>query len=383
MKLSKFLVVATTALSLSCSTFTAPVFAAPSAEFVEVSGSNAEREKYKVSGAEGADLDAAKKAAIGEALVFAAKRLTGSEKEKQEIQKRRGKISSLQNLAKVGKVTKTTFNGERPIIDVLIDVNVKDLRIQLETDKVISSASDMSDAVGNPTILVLPDGYKPGQKYSDAQQFVSDRIAEFLTQRKFEMVDPKAMSELQERTAAAQALDGVVTDPIAELASLVGADIYITYVAGFTAEVKSSASVKAFETTTARLIASATGESRQYASGKPRMDVIREAVSDCVPKALENISGYWHEDIKKGRKYVFSIAGNFSDRDKQKQIRKGLEELGDVKFDVKTAQKLGGTIRSKKKSDDVDEGIGDVIQDAGFKAKVILSNRSTFIYKAE
>ena len=100
-----------------------------------MSGPNPDREKYKVTGAEGADKDAAVKVAIGEALVFAARKLTGSDKEKQEISKRKGKISALQNLAKAGKVTKTTFNGDRPILDIIIDVNVKDLRIQLETER--------------------------------------------------------------------------------------------------------------------------------------------------------------------------------------------------------------------------------------------------------
>ena len=131
--------------------------------------------------------------------------------------------------------------------------------------------------------------------------------------------------------------------------------------------------------------ASSTGESRQYPSGTAPMDVIREAVTDTIPKVFEDISGYWHEDSVKGRKYVVSITGNFSDREKAKAIRKSLESAGcEVKFDVKTQQKLGGTIRSKKGPEDVEDAIDDAIKEAGFpKPQMTMSNRALFVFSAQ
>jgi hypothetical protein len=205
-----------------------------------------------------------------------------------------------------------------------------------------------------------------------------------MTQRKYDMVDANALKNLQGIKDGVHAVSGVITDPVAEIAAVVGADIYVTFTWGLTQNVKASASVKAYETTTAKLLASATGESRLYPSGTPPMDAIREAASDGIPKLFEDISGYWHEDAAKGKKYVFSIAGNFSDREKSKAIRKALQEIGEVKFSSKTASKIDGVLRSKKGPDDVEDAIDDAIKEAGFsKSKLTLSNRALFVFSVE
>lgn len=354
----------------------------PVAQFVETVDTDFQR--FRVSDAEGLNMNAAKNAAMGEALFFAAKSLTGSDDEKGTIEQRRSKIVQYTDFARAGRVLKTIFRGESPVIDVLIDVNVKELRRKLEQDGTIQKSAALAESIGAPQILVVPEGYDPAKKIDAGKQFLSDRIASFLTQRKFDMVDANALKNVGDLTKAVEAIDGVVSDPIAEVASVVGADIYVTFTAGITATVQASASVKAYEATTGRLLASATGQSRQYPAGSAEMSALTEAVSDAMPKLFEDVSGYWHEDAAKGRRFLFSITGDFSQRDRQKALKKSLEAVGDVKMTVKTANKMAGTVRSRKSADDVEDALEDAIKDAGFSSpKLTMSSRALFIYKAQ
>jgi hypothetical protein len=356
--------------------------ALPVAQFVETVDTDFQR--FRVSDAEGPNLTAAKKEAMVEALFFAAKQLTGSDDEKSAIEARRAAIARYTDLARAGRVLKTIFRGESPVVDILIDVNVKELRRKLEQDGTIKKQADLAESVGAPQILVVPEGYDPSKRIDPAKQFLTDRIASFLTQRKFDMVDANALKNVNDITAAVHAIDGVVNDPIAEVANVVGADIYITYTAGITANVQASASVKAYEATTGRLLASATGQSRQYPAGTAEMNALTEAVSDSMPKLFEDVSGYWHEDVAKGRKYMFSVSGDFSQRDRQKALKRALDKLGDVKISVKTANKVAGVVRSRKSADDVEDAIEDGLKDAGFASPALtLSNRALFIFKAQ
>jgi len=356
--------------------------ALPVAQFVETVDTDFQR--FRVSDAEGRNLTAARNEAMVEALFFAAKQLTGSDDEKSAIEARRGAIARYTDLARAGRVLKTVFRGESPVVDILIDVNVKELRRKLEQDGTIKKQADLAESVGAPQILVVPEGYDPSKRIDPAKQFLTDRIASFLTQRKFDMVDANALKNVNDITSAVHAIDGVVSDPIAEVATVVGADIYITYTAGITANVQASASVKAYEATTGRLLASATGQSRQYPAGTAEMNALTEAISDSMPKVFEDVSGYWHEDVAKGRKYMFSITGDFSQRDRQKALKKALESIGAVKMSVKTANKMAGVVRSKKGADDVEDAIEDGLKDAGFSSPALtLSNRALFIFKAQ
>ena len=114
------------------------------------------------------------------------------------------------------------------------------------------------------------------------------------------------------------------------------------------------------------------------------MSALTEAVSDAMPKLFEDVSGYWHEDAAKGRRFLFSITGDFSQRDRQKALKKSLEAVGDVKMTVKTANKMAGTVRSRKSADDVEDALEDAIKDAGFSSpKLTMSSRALFIYKAQ
>jgi hypothetical protein len=55
-----------------------------------------------------------------------------------------------------------------------------------------------------------------------------------------------------------------------------------------------------------------------------------------------------------------------------------------VKITVKTAQKVAGTLRSKKSADDVEDALDDALKSAGFANPTLtLSNRALFVFKAQ
>ena len=339
--------------------------------------------RYRVSEAIGKDHDAAKLVAIQSAVVFAALQLTGSEEEKARLEGMRSSFESWEDIGIAERVLKVLFVKDGVKLDVVVKINVKELRRKLEAAHLITKGTDLAEKLGNPSILIAPEG-SDGRQIAPAQRYIVDTLASFFTQQKYDLVDAGAMRNLSNMQGAVTAIEGVLDDPIAQIASLIGADIYVTFSAGLTQTVKASASLKAYETTTAKLIASATGESSHYPAGYPAEDAVREAVNDGVPKMFEDLSGYWHDDIAKGRKYLFSIAGDLSNREQQKALRKELEEVGDLRLTVKTAQRFSGTVRAKGSSDDVEEKIEDAITAAGFsQVKLVLSTRQMFIFAVE
>ncbi|MFC2150467.1 DUF6175 family protein, partial [Calditrichota bacterium] len=75
---------------------------------------------------------------------------------------------------------------------------------------------------------------------------------------------------------------------------------------------KASASVRAYETTTARLLGTETGYSPSAASAP--MALIENAVNDAIDKVLSRIMAYWKEDMERGVQYklVVSVDPGFS-----------------------------------------------------------------------
>jgi len=89
---------------------------------------------------------------------------------------------------------------------------------------------------------------------------------------------------------------------------------------------KASVSVRAFETTTARLLGTETG----YSYERPAADeiVTEEAIHDAVDKVLSRVNAYWKEDLQRGVQYkiIFSITGSF-DRDQIEDIQFALADV--------------------------------------------------------
>jgi len=103
------------------------------------------------------------------------------------------------------------------------------------------------------------------------------------------------------------------------MALSIGSDVYITFGglfedAGFNTQ-RYAMTVRAYETTTARLLGSETGYS-QGRQGEASLS-IEEAMNAAITNVLSRIMSYWQDDALNGIQYklVVSINSSFSNRD--------------------------------------------------------------------
>jgi hypothetical protein len=117
----------------------------------------------------------------------------------------------------------------------------------------------------------------------------------------------------------------------------VGSDIYVTYTITIdtrkvgTSDVrKASVSVRAYETTTARLLGAETGYSEESAA--PATALVEAAVNNALDNVMSRINAYWQDDAKNGLQYKvrLSITGQFDEDtryDLEDAVQKTLKKL--------------------------------------------------------
>jgi hypothetical protein len=217
-------------------------------------------------------------------------------------------------------------------------VNKKLLTDDLIARNVIKPKEEITEAIGLPFIMVVPEAPKG---VSPVDLLRSDRllkkgaevIESFLTARKYDVQVPEQMETLSELAQAQAGLKGVEEDYAYQLALAIGSDVYITYnvkvekrYVGSTEYRKAVVAARAYETTTARLLGTETGYSGEYAV--PEEAVVEEAMNDAIDKVLSRIMAYWKEDLTRGLQFklIFRITGNF-DEDTHDEILLATEQV--------------------------------------------------------
>jgi hypothetical protein len=143
-------------------------------------------------------------------------------------------------------------------------------------------------------------------------------IESYLTSRKYEVQVPEQAENLNELASAQAGTKGVEEDVSYMLALSIGSDVYITYnvtiESGGMGSKRAVVGCRAYETTTARLLGTETGYSRNLVNA-PDAAVVEEAMKDAIDKVLARINAYWKEDLKNGQQYkvLFKITGKFED----------------------------------------------------------------------
>ena len=178
-----------------------------------------------------------------------------------------------------------------------------------------------------PTIMVIPEvpkGQNPVEIMSEdpTLKHAAQVIESYLTNRKYDVQVPEQKVTIDGLTEAQQAFKGMEDDYSYQLALAIGSDVYITFtldmqtrdVGGSTVR-KAIAGVRAYETTTARLLGTETG----YSEERPEADlvVIEEAIHGAIDNVLSRINAYWKRDVQ--YKLVVSIQGDF-DSDEREDI---------------------------------------------------------------
>lgn len=257
---------------------------------------------------------------------------------------------------KVASSVKTKLpNGKNGMkITKAVRVNKKLLVDDLVAKGIITSLEDLAAASGMPTIMVIPEvakGTTPIQVFDSNPyaKHAAASIESYLTARKYDVLVPRAADQLNEMTKLQGEVKGTEEDPAYDIALALGADVYIVFSGIVYSANKVTLQLRAYETTTARLLGTETGYSGSRPG--PAEPLIEEAINSAIDKVLQRISNYWQDDAKKGIQYklIFkSLSGtiNESVTDKISDLMDGAFALS--KENVVTEKTLDYNVWAKK-----------------------------------
>ncbi|NLB62625.1 MAG: hypothetical protein GX801_00775 [Fibrobacter sp.] len=231
-----------------------------------------------------------------------------------------------------------------------VRINKRALQVAMSELGVIKSGEDLRDALGNPTIMVLPEvksGETPIKVFdtNNLARHAAGVIESHLTTKQYDVIVPRAQDQLAQMTEMQSSLADQDQDPAYQLALTLGSDVYIVF-SGKVQSGKASVVVKAYETTTARLLGTETGYSKPR-PGTNMEPLVEEAIADAIDKVLQRITNYWTTDLKKGVQYKVIF-----------------------KFD---------TTIPKNKLDDIQDDIADLLED-NFRTKENIITKQTMDY---
>lgn len=185
-----------------------------------------------------------------------------------------------------------------------IKVNREQLIQSLVEQGVLQSKEDLSDIVGNPFIMVLPKAPKNSSalaflKENKEAAHAATAIQSILTAKQYDVVIPDQQAKLSQLSQATLKGQG---DTAYQLALSMGSDIYLDYDisvadAAYGTQ-KHSISIRAYETTTGRLLGSETGYSVERQGD--RFVSIEEAVLEALNNVLSRVGNYWKKDLRRG-----------------------------------------------------------------------------------
>jgi hypothetical protein len=277
-----------------------------------------------------AELDG-RRSAVYYVLIGATDPVLQTPEEKKAFESVQDEIFDARNISKYISFESTEYESRIKLSDGRIKItkvyriNKKLLTDDLIARNVIKPKEEITEAIGLPFIMVVPEAPKG---VSPIDLLRSDRllkkgaevIESYLTARKYDVQVPEQMETLSELAQAQAGLKGVEEDYAYQLALAIGSDVYITYNVnierrriGSTEYRKAVVAARAYETTTARLLGTETGYSGEYAV--PEEAVVEEAMNDAIDKVLNRIMAYWKDDLTRGLQFklLFRITGNFDE----------------------------------------------------------------------
>lgn len=222
-----------------------------------------------------------------------------------------------------------TADGNGLEITKRFRVNTDMLRRELERFNIVQERTELTDALGRPFIMVLPqapEGTNPVQLLRNDSQVrhAASVVESYLTARMYDVVVPEQTADLDQMVAALNLVEGQEDDYAYQIAQQIGSDVYITFSgteedAGYGTQ-RVAMQVRAYETTTARLLGTETGYS-QGRRGETSVS-IEEAMNDAIDKVLNRINNYWADDMSRGVQYkiILNIPSMF-DRDEVEDIQ--------------------------------------------------------------
>lgn len=247
-----------------------------------------------------------------------------------------------------------TYLKSVPIRRILIEKGKKlkvvvELRINREMVRkwLIDTCGFLPPPEYQPTIMVFPK-VKKGENpisllYNDPHNVQGSAVIEshLTSSGKFkDVLVPSQEMQLQQIKEAMNVVKDVKDDYAYMIALNIGSDLYITFSIDFvskkvgsTVTKKCEVTVRAYETTTSRLLGSETGYS-QYRSASEG-SLIEEAIKDAIDRVITRIFTYWKDDLKRGYQYrlLFDVVCEDFDEDELEDlsfcVADILEEISD------------------------------------------------------
>ncbi len=203
-------------------------------------------------------------------------------------------------------------------------INTGLVRTYLETKGILVAREEITETLGLPRIMVIPATQK-GQNPIELLatnidiSHAAKAIESYLTNRQYDVAVPEQSQSLDDLTKAQHLVGDVEEDYSYQLALSIGSDVYFTYQValetGQHGTQKAIVNVRAYETTTARLLGTETGYSP--ATTSPPQVLIENAINDAVDKVLSRVMNYWKDDLKNGIQYkiIISISPDFDEEE--------------------------------------------------------------------
>ncbi|HPK40281.1 MAG TPA: DUF6175 family protein [Candidatus Cloacimonadota bacterium] len=196
-------------------------------------------------------------------------------------------------------------------------VNKEIIRRDLENFKIIEDRQELAKAIGMPQLMVIPEvpkGKSPvdGLRNNPILKHAASVVESHLTAKNYEVLVPQQMESINTLADAQQMLGDRNEDLAYKLALSIGSDVYITYSGAYEKgsynTTKYAMNVRAYETTTGRLLGTETG----YSQGRQgeSMASVEEAMNTAIDNVLSRIESYWREDMKNGIQYKLVISIN-------------------------------------------------------------------------
>lgn len=221
-----------------------------------------------------------------------------------------------------------------------------------------------------PVIMVLPE--KNGSGISALQQvtenpFVKatmDGISDYLANKHYEVKSLEGSSEIDHIVQLQNDIAGNDED-LAYIASLtLNADIFIKYSGKMDSKGFVTVELKAYESTTARLLGSQSSSVDSHGRTSPvdQQANLKSAAKKAMPSIEKQILAYWIDDLNFGTQYkvVMNITGSYGDtelEDLQDQITMTLKkQFNKVKINTMTAKTIDMVVYADPfKYEDVNE----------------------------
>lgn len=299
-------------------------------------------------------IEDARKAAVYFLVLGGTDPLVSNAEEEAKLDKQAAEFFNSDNISKYISFEETEIlkkvkidGGKGMKIKKRFKVNKEMIKKDLVAMQVIQSMDELADAIGNPFIMVLPDTKTPLETLvSDPEaKHAASVVESFLTSRKYDVVVPEQQAAMEALNSAQMTLGDREEDYAYNLALSIGSDVYITYGgtledAGYGTK-KYAMNVRAYETTTARLLGTETG----YSQGRQgeTMVSIEEAMSDAIENVLARINNYWKDDMQNGIQYklVTNISTDFDEdevEEAQYAFMEAVEEISNKSKDNITTQ---------------------------------------------